>query len=431
MKTFRQVLFWLHLVAGLIAGIAIGIMCFTGTVLAFEHEIVEWAERDARRVIVPADGAPRLSLAELQQHLRTAKPDLRNPAVTLRNDPAAAVTFASGRDDGFYADPYTGEIRQPASTRMHDFMHVMVDWHRYLALSGDNRPHGKLINGICNLAFFGLAVTGLYLWWPRSLSWRGIKAIAVINFKAAGKARDFNWHNAIGLWCAPILIVLTLTAVPISFRWGGNLIVKLAGEEIPAQQGPGAAPVTPSVEIKHPSPDARPLPYDTIVARVQQDFPKWESISLRSGGPQRGRAGGAQPGAQTTAPTQRPEAAAQPRREGEGRGGAGGGERQGPQPLTVTIRESGSWPRTATTTLTLNPFTGETLAKTGYADLPKSRQIRSWTRFLHTGQALGWWGQLIAGLACLGGCFLVYTGFALSWRRFFGKKQAATPSANA
>jgi uncharacterized iron-regulated membrane protein len=40
-------------------------------------------------------------------------------------------------------------------------------------------------------------------------------------------------------------------------------------------------------------------------------------------------------------------------------------------------------------------------------------------RFLHTGEALGWPGKLLAALASLGGAFLVWTGFALAWRRFF------------
>ncbi|HQY05526.1 MAG TPA: PepSY-associated TM helix domain-containing protein [Lacunisphaera sp.] len=423
MKTFRQILFWSHLVAGLIAGLSIGVMCFTGTLLAFEHEIVEWAERDARRVTPPAADAARLPLGELQRKLREAQPEFRAASITVENDPVAAITFTAGRDDSFFVDPYTGEARKPASTKMHDFMHLMVDWHRYLALAGDNRPTGKLINGICNLAFFGLAVTGLYLWMPRTWSWRGVKAIALFNFKSTGKARDFNWHNVIGLWSAPILIVLTLTAVPISFRWGGNLIYTLVGEEVPAQPGPGAAPsAAPAVEIKRPSPDARPLGYDVVVANVQKDFPKWTQITLRSGGLQRGgpRGGNAatSPTAATPAATP-PAAATEPRRE------RGSGEsRAAPQPLTVIIREAGSWPRTATTTLTLNPFTGETLTKAGYADLSTARQVRSWTRFLHTGQALGWGGQFVAGLACLGGCFLVYTGFALSWRRFFPNRKS-------
>jgi uncharacterized iron-regulated membrane protein len=70
----------------------------------------------------------------------------------------------------------------------------------------------------------------------------------------------------------------------------------------------------------------------------------------------------------------------------------------------------------------MNPFTGEFLSRETFADLTPARQIRSWTRFLHTGEAVGWIGQAVAGLASLGGCFLVYTGFALAWRRFFGKR---------
>ena len=33
-------------------------------------------------------------------------------------------------------------------------------------------------------------------------------------------------------------------------------------------------------------------------------------------------------------------------------------------------------------------------------------------------------GQTIAGLASLGAAVLVYTGLALSWRRFFGKTRS-------
>ncbi len=38
-------------------------------------------------------------------------------------------------------------------------------------------------------------------------------------------------------------------------------------------------------------------------------------------------------------------------------------------------------------------------------------------RFAHTGEEYGVVGQTIAGLASLAACFLVYTGFALAWRR--------------
>ena len=94
--------------------------------------------------------------------------------------------------------------------------------------------------------------------------------------------------------------------------------------------------------------------------------------------------------------------------------------------MTFVIKQPGAWPRTATTTAVMNPYTGAIIRQENFADQSTGRQIRSWTRFLHTGEALGWMGQAIAGLASLGGCFLVYTGFALAWRRFFVKAPANT-----
>ena len=48
----------------------------------------------------------------------------------------------------------------------------------------------------------------------------------------------------------------------------------------------------------------------------------------------------------------------------------------------------------------------------------RGRRARSISRFLHTGEVLGLAGQTIAGLVSLGGVVLVWTGLALTWRRF-------------
>lgn len=440
MKLLRKIFFWAHLVAGLVAGLSIAVMCVTGAALAFEKQLVAWAERDARRVEAPA-GATRLTLDELTRRVREANPDARPAAVTVSADPRDAVVFSLGRDSALYADPYTGEVRTPSSPKMKDFMHLMVELHRWLALGDEQRAIGKAVNGACNLAFFFLALSGLYLWWPRSLTWRGFRAVALFNWRLTGKARDFNWHNAFGLWCAPVLIVLTLTAVPISYRWGGDLIYRFTGETPPAQpQGPGGpmgGASSDSLMIERPSSDARPLAQEALLTRVQADFPRWEQISLRSGNAQRGQrppqanaANAPREGASRDDSARREggERRGEGNRSADGAANTAAGQNprsensataRGPQPVTVTIRESGSWPRTATTTLTLNPFTAETLKREGQADLSAARRIRGWTRFLHTGEALGLGGQLIAGLACLGGALLVYTGFALSYRRFF------------
>ncbi len=371
--TFRKTLFWLHLLAGLLAGLSIAIMCFTGTALAFEKELVAYAERDARRIAPPAAETPRLSIAELQSRVSAAHPTTKLSGIALENHPLAAVAFTAGRNETFYANPFTGEIRQVASTRTRDFLQLMEDWHRQLALGGSNRPLGKAINGAGNIAFFFLTVSGLYLWWPRKWRTKGLKRSLWFVPAANTKARDWNWHNVIGFWSAPVLIVLTLTALPISYRWAGNLIFTLTGTPPPP---PTSAPA-PTAAIPAPVAQAQPLSADSLIARAQKELPAWTSLTYR-----------------------------------------GGSTGAAPTPATMALRTADAWPRTALTTLSLDPFTGEILKTSSYANLNAAQRVRSWTRFLHTGEALGALGQAVAALASLGGCVLVYTGFALAWHRW-------------
>lgn len=382
----RQVLFWVHLVAGVIAGLAIGVMCFTGTTLAFQKQLIDWADADARRIAAPAADAPRLSLEELARRLRENKPGARPTAIVVSNDARSAVAFSLGRDATLYVNPFTGEIA-PAPTRVRSFLRSMEDWHRWLGRSGDHRPIGKTINGVCNAAFLLLAVTGLYLWFPRSWSWRSVRAVSLFNWRLTGRARDFNWHNTIGLWCAPALIILTLTALPMSFQWANALIYKITRSQLPPVNAGGGAP---ALQASAPTPDAAPLSYEALIDAAQKFVPKWSSVTIRLPA---GDAAKQQPG-------RRPA-------------------------VSLAVRPQDASPRFETVQVTLNPYTGGMLRFENYSGASKGRKMRSWSRFLHTGEALGIGGQFVAGVASLGGCFLVYTGFALAARRFFGRRLPA------
>ena len=467
MHRLRSLFFWLHLAAGLVCGVVIAVMSFTGAVIAFEHEIVEWAERDARRVAPPAAEASALPLDELLSRARAAAeadhPEAesapRVTGVTVSSDPRDAVAVAFGRDFGtYYVDQYTGEARVPASTAVHDFMHLMEDWHRRLAATGEYRDTGRAITGASNAAFLFLALSGLWLWWPRQWTARLLRP-ALWFTGAKGKARDWNWHNVYGFWFLPVIAVLAATGMVISYRWASDLPYRLVGETPPAAPGPSA---TPAREFTIEKPEgAKKLSYADALARIQADHPAWTSITLREGLPQRrgapaansanasaapgqgpaagtgqnARANSAPPPSADSAATATPEpdstapAAAPTPGRGEGarggpRDGSGRGAGRAPQPYSATLKADDGSPVFASTQLVLHPFTGETLDHSGYDDLSTGRKIRTWLRYLHTGQALGWIGQLVAGLACLAGCVLVYTGFALSWRRFFRRPAA-------
>ncbi|HEY0550897.1 MAG TPA: PepSY-associated TM helix domain-containing protein [Verrucomicrobiae bacterium] len=390
----RKIIFWLHLMAGVVAGIVVLIMSATGVALAFEKEIIAWAERNVRRTVPPV-GAKRLPLDELLAKLRTAQPEARPSGVTVYSDPTVAVLMSVGRANGFHVNPYSGAVQSQGAKKTRAFMQTMVEWHRFLGRQQNHRPVGKAITGACNAAFCFLAVSGLYLWWPRQWTKSALRAVLLFNWSLRGKPRDWNWHNVVGLWSAPVLIVLTATAMPISYRWATDVIYKITRSEPPAPAGSGM--VAPGVEVPTPPAGAKPLSREALLASVQKKIPQWSQITLRldgSGGP---RSGGERP---------RDGATNAPR--GEAR----------PQAVTFVVKQSSGAPRFATAQLTLNPFTGEVLRAEKYADYSLGRRVRSWTRFLHTGEALGPAGQFVAGLASLGGVVLVYTGFALAVRRF-------------
>ena len=92
--------------------------------------------------------------------------------------------------------------------------------------------------------------------------------------------------------------------------------------------------------------------------------------------------------------------------------------RESAPPVSISVREQNGWPLFASIQLTVDPFTGGVLKKESYASYNTGRKARTWLRFLHTGEALGFFGKLVAALASLGGAMLMWTGFALAFRRF-------------
>ena len=100
---------------------------------------------------------------------------------------------------------------------------------------------------------------------------------------------------------------------------------------------------------------------------------------------------------------------------------------RGDGPVTASIQGPDAFHPFQRSQLTLNRATGAVVKWEPYANNSKGRKLRTWVRALHTGEAFGFPGQTVAGLASLGGCFLVWTGVAMasgrfrSWRRISEK----------
>jgi len=242
MAKFRKVIFWLHLASGIAAGVVILIMCVTGALLSFERQTIEYFERDARYVAVQPE-AQRLTPQQIIEKVKAAKPDAKPSTMLTTNEPNAAWQInLGGRDGWMFVDPYSGEVSGSGNANVRHVMSELRNWHRYVALSGGARDAGKAITGASNLLFLFLAISGIYIWFPRNLTWKSIKPVLWFKRGIRGKARNFNWHNTIGFWTSLFLIVFTLTATVISYQWAGNLLYTITGNEVPAPSGGGGQP---------------------------------------------------------------------------------------------------------------------------------------------------------------------------------------------
>ncbi len=408
--TLRTLIFWPHLLAGVVAGTVILVMSVTGVVLTYERQLIAWADRDFAST-PPAEGASRLSVESLLDAVQRDRPQLQVTAVTVNSDPGAPVSIAADRQT-LFADAYTGQVLGESSGGMRAFMSDVRAWHRWLSIEGEGRSLARAITGWSNAVFLFIVCSGFYLWFPRKWTWPRVRPVVLFSGRLRGKARDFNWHNVIGVWsCVPLFIVV-LTAMPISFPWANALVYRSVGEEPPQQGGRGGREGAAGANAGASQGGARA----GNGARSLREQP----AGNREGGP-----GERADGAERPAGRERPSLA-----------GLDAlwtvAEKQVPEWQTINMRISasdrapvvfaidkgdGGQPQHRST-LTLERSTANVVSYEAFSDQSLGRRLRSISRFAHTGEVLGLPGQTIAGLATGGAVVLVWTGIALTLRRF-------------
>lgn len=356
----RKLFFWTHLAAGCLAGLVILIMSATGVLLMYEKQIVAWADDWGRRV---EPGAARLPVESLIAKYREARGGLPSQ-LTLRSDPSAPAVLLAGERGVVLANPYTGELLGEGAVRTRAFFRAVTDWHRWLGMNGPARAAGRAVTGASNLAFLLLVTSGFYLWWPRKWTAAHLKSVALFRGGLVGRARDFNWHNVAGLWCAVPLFFIVLSGVVISYPWASALIYR------PAGPGGGRAAGPP----RPPAASADLAGLNALWDRAERQMPRWRSITLRL--PPSSKA-----------------------------------------PVSFIIDQGWAGQPQKRGTLTLARATGEVVRWETFEGYEPGRRARTWLRFVHTGEYYGLAGQTVAGIASAGAVLLVWTGVSLALRR--------------
>ncbi len=369
---FRMILFWSHLVAGISAGFFILLMSVTGVLLTYEKNMINGLRASATITAPPE--SQRLSLDELAEKARDL--DRAGASLSFNKKRHAPILIQKRGAESILLNPYTGEQTADPSVKLAAFFKAVTSLHRWLGMTGESRKTGRTITGASNLIFLFIVVSGLYLWLPKIWRWSFIRLNLLFRRNLpTSKARDYNWHHVFGIWALIPLFFIVISGVVISYSWAGNLVYKAAGETPPQRRGPPRG-----VD------NAKPVPgVENVILKVTLE-----------------------------------DAFAQVSRQSDGKWSS----------ARVDIPQTKNAPLAS---ITLNYGSG-VVAKSRISyryDLQKSeivnidssddssrgRKLRTWFRFIHTGEQYGFLGQTIAGLSTLAACFLVYTGLALSYRR--------------
>jgi len=378
--TLRKTFFWLHLTAGVTAGLVILLMSVTGVLLAFERQMVAYAERDLRASAADAARAPLPPSAIVAAAGKAA--DGKPTNIVVRSDRFAPVVVAFGREKSVSVNRYTGAIAGEGAKGLRRFFETNRGLHRWLAMKGEGRERGKAITGAANLAFLFIVLSGLVIWIPRRQSRRAYRNALLFRRGLRGRARDFSWHHVLGIWAFVPLVAIVFSGVVISYPWAQRLVYRAFGSTPPKQQGPANEQRGGGGKF---DPAALDRLWSVAASEAARVAPRWQSLSVRL-------------------PLSKKE------------------------PVSFALDEGNGARPDKRSQLMIDPASARVVEHKTYAQQEAGQQARAWLRWMHTGEAGGIAGQLIAMLASAAAVMLVWTGIALALRRFVHALRGAPAS---
>ncbi|TBU79130.1 sulfite reductase flavoprotein subunit alpha [Phytopseudomonas daroniae] len=362
---FKKILFQLHWLLGISAGLVLALMGVTGALYSFQEEILLAINP---QMAVTAQPGSVLEPGEMIERLQAQGISVSGLYVDTEGGQPARIflTPPPGERRGGvrFVDPYTAEsLGEPRGVA---FFGLMLQLHRFLAMG----QTGRQITGACTIALVFFCLSGLYLRWPRrALSWR-----AWLTFDWAKKGRAFNWdlHAVVGTWCLPVYLCAALTGLYWSYDWyrsGLETLLsdtpRVAGEER-GRRGPPAT--------------GQPMP--------EVDYANlWQGIRQTAGD----KLG--------VYSLQLPNAAGQPAR--------------------VSFRLRDAEHTRAFNQMQLDPLTGETRQVERYADKSFKAQLLASVYALHTGEYFGMTGRVLVMAASL----LMPVFFITGWLLYLDRRR--------
>ncbi len=214
--TFRKLINDIHLWLGLASGIVLFVVCLTGTVLTFEHEIKDFFAEEFK---IEASNK-KIAVSSLIKILEEKEIGFVT-GVTVPSGNLEPYVFNIKKDlkerrgSKVFVNPFNSEVQKVEKTSADAFLFSMFKLHRWLMLDTNI---GRPIVGVSTIIFLILSLTGIVLWFPRRVKLKNFKQGLKIKFNANWKRINHDLHNTLGFYACIFIVIMGLTGLCWSFE---------------------------------------------------------------------------------------------------------------------------------------------------------------------------------------------------------------------
>ncbi|KQM27054.1 PepSY domain-containing protein [Sphingomonas sp. Leaf11] len=224
-----------HRWVGLIVGLLAAYMAATGAMMALRHDPALAGGRAPTRHCATPDALAHAVAVASARH-----PGVAFDTLWLRADPVEPLSIRFVDAVQVDVDPCSGRLRDVRS-RYAGWDGIAEYLHRLIFLGIEP---GKAVAGSVATALSLLAVTGLWLWWPRR---RGAWGSALRPARLPkGRTRRRARHGLVGTAVLPLALPIALAGMTLAFPAVADLLYRATGSVaatrpvVPARSGPVA-----------------------------------------------------------------------------------------------------------------------------------------------------------------------------------------------
>ena len=218
----RRTLLVAHRLIGLCAALFLIALSLTGAVIAFENDLNRLINPQLLRV--QPRGRP-LSWETIRRGVEAQEPAWRvqriyMPATDSDSTYVRLISRSSAVTREIYVDQYSGltlgrkELANQLIWKIHEF-HINL---------GAGAAGSQLVF-YASIALLSLAVSGLFLWWPRR----------IFRFRSAPQLSRTNYdlHRALGFWSSAAMALFAVTGINLHLQTGGGLFTMMDAKAAP------------------------------------------------------------------------------------------------------------------------------------------------------------------------------------------------------